>query len=286
MWHEFEVPGLMSGPVRHSSFEAFATTPSPRGLDLDSVDQLMGMCTGADRNRALSLIDEACRNPDGNPTGRNQHSPPVDEVGTFDNIQGSLPESSTVAPTGTSQSAALRRLRTQRPDLHARVLANELSPHAAMVEAGFRRRTVSVRPDDPESIIATLRRQMTSEKFKELQAMILPRRVDMIRTVSGPDMVEALERAANIYRDTGDLSGWGFMLALDRGWLSMNLRPWDLGIPINYLSSVGGDRWSDGPGLLKWIREHEVEEIIDMLLHEADVIRAVDVVSWDHWSEA
>lgn len=43
-------------------------------------------------------------------------------------------------PTGTSAAAALRRLRKDRSDIHARVLAGELSPHAGMIEAGFRKR--------------------------------------------------------------------------------------------------------------------------------------------------
>jgi len=43
-------------------------------------------------------------------------------------------------PTGTSRAYALRRLREQRPDIHARVLAGEISPHASMVEVGFRKR--------------------------------------------------------------------------------------------------------------------------------------------------
>ena len=34
-------------------------------------------------------------------------------------------------PTGNSESAALRRLRKDRPDLHAQVLDGELSAHAA-----------------------------------------------------------------------------------------------------------------------------------------------------------
>jgi hypothetical protein len=48
----------------------------------------------------------------------------------------------TRAPTGTSRAAALRRLRKNRPDIHARVLAGELSPHAGMREAGFRKRSI------------------------------------------------------------------------------------------------------------------------------------------------
>jgi len=41
-------------------------------------------------------------------------------------------------PVGTTRDQALRRLRKDAPELHAQVLAGELSPHAAMVEAGFR----------------------------------------------------------------------------------------------------------------------------------------------------
>ena len=47
-------------------------------------------------------------------------------------------------PSGTSAQRSLRRLRSSRPDLHAQVIAGEKSPHAAMVEAGFRKRTLTV----------------------------------------------------------------------------------------------------------------------------------------------
>jgi hypothetical protein len=42
-------------------------------------------------------------------------------------------------PSGTSRAQALRRLRKDRPDIHKRVLTGELSPHAGMIEAGFRK---------------------------------------------------------------------------------------------------------------------------------------------------
>jgi hypothetical protein len=45
-----------------------------------------------------------------------------------------------IRPSGTSRAYALRRLREARPDIHARVLAGELTPHAGMVEAGFRKK--------------------------------------------------------------------------------------------------------------------------------------------------
>ena len=44
------------------------------------------------------------------------------------------------APDGNSRGYALQRLALQRPDLHARAAAGELSAHAAMVLGGFRPR--------------------------------------------------------------------------------------------------------------------------------------------------
>ena len=56
------------------------------------------------------------------------------------------------APTGTSTEAFLRRLDKDRPDIHARVLAGELSAHAGMIEAGFRKKAPSrLRGGGPES---------------------------------------------------------------------------------------------------------------------------------------
>jgi hypothetical protein len=51
-------------------------------------------------------------------------------------------------PTGNTAAAALRRLERRRPDLLDRVLAGELSPHAAMVEGGFRKRPAA-QPHQP-----------------------------------------------------------------------------------------------------------------------------------------
>ena len=42
-------------------------------------------------------------------------------------------------PSGNSLAAALRRLERHRPDILDRVLAGELSAHAGMVEAGYRK---------------------------------------------------------------------------------------------------------------------------------------------------
>ena len=48
---------------------------------------------------------------------------------------------------GNSNTYALRKLRKDRPDLHQQVLDGEMSPHAAMIEAGFRKKTLTIPAD-------------------------------------------------------------------------------------------------------------------------------------------
>lgn len=59
---------------------------------------------------------------------------------------------------GTNPTYALKRLKRDRPDLAARVVAGELTPNAAAIEAGFRKRAFSV-PDDPEAAADALVRR-------------------------------------------------------------------------------------------------------------------------------
>jgi hypothetical protein len=63
-----------------------------------------------------------------------------------------------VRPAGNSAARALRKLREDRPDIHMRVLAGELSPHAGMAEAGFRKVKVDPRAIEKlESALALIR---------------------------------------------------------------------------------------------------------------------------------
>ena len=80
----------------------------------------------------------------------------------FNNIQGVEPEP---APQGTSADAGRRRLRKDRPDLHERVLSGELSVHAAMVEAGFRKPTATVPKNDVDAITRWLRKNLTTDQI-------------------------------------------------------------------------------------------------------------------------
>ena len=77
------------------------------------------------------------------------------------------------SPVGNTRAYALRRLRKSRPDLHQRVLAGEISPHAAMVAAGFRPKTRSV-VLDPESVARIVIRNFDSEQIAELLERLIP----------------------------------------------------------------------------------------------------------------
>src|SRR5262245_53066346 len=62
-------------------------------------------------------------------------------------------------PKGNERAKALRRLRKDRPDLHEQVLEKKLSPHAAMVEAGFRPKTITVPIDINKAAAQTIPNQ-------------------------------------------------------------------------------------------------------------------------------
>ena len=61
---------------------------------------------------------------------------------------------------GTSRAYALRRLHRDAPELYAEVVAGRISPHGAMVKAGYRAKRFTIRADDPDSIVTTLQRQL------------------------------------------------------------------------------------------------------------------------------
>jgi hypothetical protein len=79
-----------------------------------------------------------------------------------------------VRPSGISRAAALRRLRKDRPDIHARVLAGELSPHAGMIEAGFRKRTVRRKSTAFDHIMRLLPKLSVIERTMVHNATALP----------------------------------------------------------------------------------------------------------------
>ncbi|MDX2557647.1 hypothetical protein [Streptomyces stelliscabiei] len=138
-WQEFET--VRGEVVQHTDFLGFVTTPPLKGLGA-TVDLVRRMV--ADDPVALDLLDRAVggEKAPGDPVSHSEATP--------------------------TQTAALRRLQKDAPELHARVLAGELSAHAAMVQGGFRARTISVPVSKPESAARALRKNLKPEELAHL----------------------------------------------------------------------------------------------------------------------
>jgi hypothetical protein len=130
-----------------------------------TLEQLEAYCR--DDLATLDAVDRATQRKPGNPTGANQHTPKV-EGGTVDNVHSS----SKGRPTGNSRDAFLRRLREGAPEIHARVVAGEITPHQGMVEAGFKRKPT------PAEIILREWRKLSDEEQAELLARLTGRPSD------------------------------------------------------------------------------------------------------------
>lgn len=147
-WREFTTQ--RGEHVRHERFIDFVTTPPLAGIGA-TVELLKRLVK--DDAEAVDLLDQALQNPP------STHA-------AVSNIHG------TERPSGTTKDRALRKLRKDAPELHAEVLAGRLSAHAAMVKAGYRPRTFTVRADSPESVAATLRRQLDPAQLAELARLL------------------------------------------------------------------------------------------------------------------
>lgn len=146
--------------VKFEKFAEFVIAKPLEGLGAD-IKTLRRLC--ADDTEALDELEKAVQGKQGDHQG-NQYS----NVGNFDIIQDSNIKTS--APTGTSQAAALRRLRKSAPKLHEKVIAGEMSANAAMVKAGFRPKTITV-PVDVKKAAAVLVRNFNDDATKLIEAI-------------------------------------------------------------------------------------------------------------------
>jgi hypothetical protein len=144
-----------TGEVKEfASFVEYVTTSPPEGLGTD-IETLWSLC----RNdiEAQAMIDEATKQGRGNPTGHNQYKNGNDNIVNISS-----------RPVGNTRQAGLRRLSKSRPDLHTRILAHdEISVNAAMVEAGFRPKTLTI-PVDPRRAAQVIKRQFSQDQIEQL----------------------------------------------------------------------------------------------------------------------
>lgn len=143
-------------------FLKFVSEHPPEGLGSD-LKTIKRLCE--DDKEALDLLDQVTAGRQGERTD------------LFDNIQKVKSEES---PTGTSAARALRKLRKDRPDLHAEVLAGEKSPHGAMVEAGFRKKTISIPISNPSQAAHSIATHFSRELLDELIRALIEEQRNLI----------------------------------------------------------------------------------------------------------
>lgn len=155
-WKHYVPP--IGEPCEPPTFREWIVAKVPRGLE--TTEENLWQIAQGDRELYDELVRLLRRKPgDGN----------------HDNImisQQGVTSRPRKAAQGTSAEYALSRLRKSRPDLHAEVLAGRLSAHAAMVKAGFRPKTFTVRPD-PKSAARALRKHMSPEDLRTLARLLL-----------------------------------------------------------------------------------------------------------------
>ncbi|CAO5227899.1 hypothetical protein [Frankia sp. AgKG'84/4] len=155
-WREFVTP--RGDLVQHEHFADFMTTPPTRGLGatLELLKRIL-----ADDRGTLDLLDQVLAGRQDERTDLGNDDPKVGR------------------PEVNATEKALRRLRkeaeagnVQAAELRDEVLAGRISPHAAMIRAGLRAKSISVPLGKPESIANTLRRHMKPDQLRELRRLL------------------------------------------------------------------------------------------------------------------
>jgi hypothetical protein len=152
--------------IEFDTFEEFVTTRLPEGLEA-TIDQLLALCD-KDLEAQRMIQAELKRGPGGNnnPEGLGGWSNKT-KVDTVDNVNSDKIQ----RPTGNTRAAGIRRLEKDRPDLLEEVEAGKMSIHNAMIEAGFRKQTITVTVD-VEAIARKLRRTLDQDQIQILITLL------------------------------------------------------------------------------------------------------------------
>ena len=173
-----EMPGLIKDAIREKvwegwvdihtqqrysqpDFETFITTPILEGLGA-TIDQIMALCEKD--IEAQQLIQSELKRGPGAPLGNtNNRYSSKEEDTTFNNVK----DCKAKAPVGNTRAAGLRRLEKDRPDLLADVIAGNKAVNSAMIEAGFRKKTVTV-PVDVDGFFVAINKHFTTDQINQL----------------------------------------------------------------------------------------------------------------------
>jgi len=160
MWKKRYVKQLKE-TVEFDSFVDFVTTPPFKGLgeDLKLIEALMK----TDRE-ALDLWTEVTT---GKPGGDKKSEDYKINVSNRNNDKSNGID----RPVGTTKTYALRKLRKDAPEIHQRVIQGDLSPHAGMIEAGFRKKTITI-PIEPSAAAKALLNHFQREDLLDIMRII------------------------------------------------------------------------------------------------------------------
>ena len=146
MWREFLEPTM--GILRHETFTQYVTD----FLELDP-KSLPYVIEGTDN---MEFADEVR-------TMLRREEPKLNAHGTNNNhVRG---DNITSNERGTDPTYIVRRLKRDRSDLYQQVLDGTLTPNAAAIQAGFRRKLVQVRADDVDRAVTKLLEHYTPEQL-------------------------------------------------------------------------------------------------------------------------
>jgi hypothetical protein len=152
MWQE-RVIARTGQIAQFKSFRAFVEAQPLEGLGAD-IPTIKRLC--ADNPAALDALDRV--------TTHAAHRPIEDKSLQCNDL-------SDQADQGNSAAYAIRKLRADAPELHERVIAGDISPHAAMIQAGFRRKTMQI-PTDPAGAARALLRRFTTDEVQQIMAIL------------------------------------------------------------------------------------------------------------------
>jgi phage-related baseplate assembly protein len=158
-WREFVTQ--RGERISHARFAEFVTTPPLAGLGatvklvkkvVDAIED------DAERATVQDLLDRALQD---RPGGDRRSDQAIN--------RNNVPP----GPAGNTRDQALRRLRKDAPELHSEVLAGRLSAHGAMVKAGYRPKTATVRVDSPEKVAEAIRRLLSPDEIAKVVALLM-----------------------------------------------------------------------------------------------------------------
>jgi hypothetical protein len=139
-----------------ASAEEWAQAPQPYGLGRSWLD-VRRAATARQRVQQAETGETII--------GRNQHT-------KTEGVQFAHPQTERAEQNGISRRTQIKldRLARERPDLHERVKAGELSAHRAAIEAGFIKDNprVAIPMDNPTSAAKIIQERMTPDQIAEL----------------------------------------------------------------------------------------------------------------------